>query len=122
MDSHKAGNAEGIAALDLRQLRCNPERHPMHAVNGKEWRDAWGSRLKGFWNPNHPNERFDEWQIPEHDDLDCLDDLEAAGLITVYSGANVFVGINEGRGMEVYVQLHKHKISGGMFANFEPQL
>lgn len=109
--------ADGIGEMDRRNLRCNEERHPMHNHHDG-WEPKYGTRLKGYFNNGKTNE---DWQIPEHDDWDCLDDLEAAGLITVYSEINGFVGINPGRGMDIYLQLHKHKVEGGHFATFEPK-
>lgn len=122
--SHPANGKKDVAALDKQHLRCNPHRHPLHAINeirgGGGWRDRYGTRLRGYWRKDKPGETNEEWRIQEHDDWDCLNDLEAAGLITVWSEANAFVQINPGLGLRVYLQLHEHKTKGGNFADFVP--
>jgi hypothetical protein len=62
------------------QMRCHPDRHPhyqtrMQVLMG--WKDEYQTRLaNGAREPNH-------------DDWDCLEDLEAAGLlISVGTGFN----------------------------------
>ena len=107
-------------SLDKRRLRCNPARHPIHAVNlnyGEvaRWKPEYGTRLKGFWAADgriNPDLR-----LPSHDDWDCLDDLEAAGLIDVVSEANALVRMTDA-GMGIAALVRKHKASGGTFATF----
>ncbi len=100
-----------------KQLRCNPERHPMHAVSrfsDRSWEPSYGTRLAGFWKDGSTDPSL---QIPYHDDWDVLDDLEAAGFIEVLSETNAFVVLTN-PGLEVYGRLSAHKASGGQFADF----
>src|SRR4029079_15268500 len=60
--------------LDDRNLRCNPERHTGHVKHGP-WETAYGTRLS------------DGVVLAAHDDWDCIDDLEAAGLIERHGSA-----------------------------------
>jgi hypothetical protein len=49
-------------------LRCDPKRHPGHGHNGR-------------WDPKYGTRLVDNTVLSAHDDWDCIDDLEAAGLI-----------------------------------------
>lgn len=119
VESHQAGDAVGVGTLDKEQIRCNPERHEIHAVSraGHErtWKPSYGTRLAGFWKEGGGTDPA--LQMPDHDDWDCLDDLEAAGIIEVLSEANAFVRITEA-GLQVYGALTQHKASGGNFSEF----
>lgn len=100
--------------LDKRHLRVNERRHPAHSVNPGGWRPSHGTRLKGFFEPTTPALQR---QLPAHDDIDCLDDLERAGLIRIQSTANLIVGLTV-RGTIIAGKLRAHKAGGGMFAGF----
>jgi hypothetical protein len=104
----------GVGTLDKRRLRTNEHRHPLHAVNSPatRWKPNYGTRLKGFFEACDP-----ALQIPMHDDWDCLNDLEAAGLIEVFSEANALVELTA-HGISVSGQLRAHKAIGGVFATF----
>jgi hypothetical protein len=61
----------------LERLRCNPDRRPHKLGNrGARWLPTHGTRLFGF------KEGIRDRQLPEHDDHDCLEDLEAAGMVS----------------------------------------
>lgn len=108
----------GIGELNKERIRCNPESHPMHAVRRmgeRTWKPSYGTRLAGFWKEG--GETDPALQLPDHDDWDCLDDLEAAGIIEVLSEANAFVRITEA-GLQVYGALCEHKAAGGNFSEF----
>ena len=108
------------SCLDKRRLRCNPNRHPMHNVEAilfasqdrPEWDAKYGTRLAGFFENKDLKLR-----VGEHDDWDCLNDLEAAGLIEVISEANAYIVFTD-LGLEVTAALRKHKANGGNFSNF----
>ena len=62
--------------------------------------------------------RLREGTVADHDDWSCLDDAEAAGLLT-----NEGTGIHRRyqlteRGTQAALALHRHKIGGGAFATF----
>lgn len=100
--------------LYKRHLRVNERRHPVHSVNPGKWRSSHGTRLRSFFEPTTPGLHR---QISAHDDIDCLDDLEHAGLIRIQSAANLIVSLTE-RGLIIAAKLRSHKAGGGMFAGF----
>lgn len=115
---------QGVAALDKRRLRCNDQRHPVHAVNRYTigpWNPEFGTRLSGYFQfegRGSPHQAAVAGvQILAHDDWDCMDDLEAAGLIDVLSEANAAVLITAD-GSAIAAQLRSHKAQGGAFADF----
>jgi hypothetical protein len=55
--------------VEIKQLRCNPLRHPLFAHEGG-WDDDYSTRqAKGVEH------------VVGHDDWDCIDDMETMGLI-----------------------------------------
>ena len=74
--------------IDRRKLRCNENRHPMLAHCHSAWKDEWSTRLKSTPEGEHI-------KAIGHDDWDCLDDLEAAGMVNVFSLVNGFVRLTE---------------------------
>ncbi len=105
--------------LERDHMRCNSDRHPGLA-NRANLSSAWdpnhGTRLNGYFDAE--GDRKTKLIMSDHDDWDCLDDLEAAGLIRIGgSGINPMVSVTDfGRNLEA--QLRKHKSAGGMFAGF----
>ena len=103
-----------IGQVNKERLRCNPRRHPLHAVLGDVrcagWKPDYGTRLAGF--STDPEKR-----IPSHDDWDCMDDLERAGFIEVVSEANGLFKITD-VGISATAQLRAHKCRGGQFSNY----
>jgi hypothetical protein len=99
------------------RLRCNEERHPLHAVNASvgHWQPAYGTRLAGYWRADES--RDPARQLSVHDDWDCLNDLEAAGYIKVMSEANGIFQITDA-GIAMAARLRDHKCRGGNFADF----
>lgn len=100
--------------LDYDRLRCNRDTHsaqfllrkyPTSTVAGT-WKHEWGTRLK------------DGTVVPEHDDWDCLDDLEAAGLVETLSYIKSNVRLTE-RGLHVAQQLRVFKAQGGQYKDFQ---
>lgn len=92
---------------DRRHLRCIPGRHIAQAHEGGD-------------SSNYPTRMKDGLVLHNHDDWDCLEDLEREGLL-----------VNEGTavnpefrltplGWDVAKQLRAHKSKGGNFANFVP--
>jgi len=90
--------------IDRRRLRCNPDRHPFTDQAG--WQDSYSTRLQ------------DQTETAlGHDDWDCLNDLEDAGMVEVLSAVNGMVWLTE-LGSAVAFQLRTHKCNGGTFATF----
>lgn len=110
---------EGIGTLDNRRMRCHPKHPKQHIVvhgAGGGWQESYGTRLRGFFGPD--NQTHPEHRLPDHDDWDCLDDIEAAGLVEVLNVANGFVRMTPA-GIEVAAALRKHKALGGTLASFD---
>jgi hypothetical protein len=79
----------------------------------RPWQSSYGTRLKNYFaDKSH--------QLPEHDDYDCVDDFEGAGLLI-----NNGTGINPiwqltPEGLRIAAKLRAFKASGGQFYQFEP--
>jgi len=87
------------------QLRCIHKRHPFFAHSGGD-ASRYPTRLKGGRTQ------------ADHDDWDCLDDLEEAGLLeNVGTGVNRVYRLTD-LGREVAGRLRGHKGQGGSFSNF----
>jgi len=110
--------------INRAQIRCNVERHG-HLFSGlledvgKRWHTKYGTRLRGFFREGQDNDLGR--QLAHHDDWDCLDDMEAAGLIEVLSEINGYIRMTDD-GHTVAGQLRDHLGRGGTFACFEPNL
>ena len=86
-------------------LRCINKRHPFFAHRGG---DA----------TNYPTELRGGRKLSGHDDWDCLEDLENAGLLyNVGTGVNPVFRLTD-RGREIAGQLRGHKGQGGQWAEF----
>lgn len=104
--------------LDVDHLRIkNPaivNRAPYPSPEGKQ---DWGTRLSGYFRDNEENDNTR--QLPDHDDLDCIEDLETAGYIE-----NIGTGLNPASkmtklGIKVASLLRQHKADGNHFATFK---
>lgn len=113
---------QGLAQLERNRMRCNPKSHPLLAARAP-WKAEYGSRLRGFFAfPDRADAQKAAAAgllLLDHDDWDCLDDLQAAGLLEIQSLANPCVQLTA-RGIAVSASLRAHKMAGGVFANFEP--
>lgn len=79
-----------------------------------------GTRLKGYFLPDGTKDK--SRQLKDHDDLDCLDDLEFAGLVeNVGTGMNPLITMKD-KGYDFIRDLRKHKADGGQCSTFEPKL
>jgi hypothetical protein len=109
---------KGVGEIDKRRVRANGDRHPLHAVNAADcgaWNPDWGTRLAGYWDTL--GRTVPTRKIAAHDDWDCLDDMEKAGLVEVISEANGFVKLTE-KGMKIAAEVRAYKAKGGMFSGF----
>ena len=100
-------NHRGVPARE--HLRCIHGRHPLQAHEGGDASEC-PTRLKG------------EVLLHNHDDWDCLDDLEREGLL-----ANIGSTVNpqfklSPIGHEISKQLRAHIANDGPLAAFEPTL
>lgn len=92
---------------DNRRMRCDYTRHPgLFAAEYFPADRKYPTILKGGE------------ELPDHDDWDCLDDLEAAGFIEQHgTGLNLVVRFTD-LGYEVVHALREHKAQGNNFAEF----
>lgn len=98
--------------LELPRLRVNPRRHAEYAASPyikRKWLPSYATRLRG-----HTDEA--PALQPEHDDVDCLWDLEAAHLIEIVSIPDKIR--MTAKGHEVACNIRWHKIQGGSFQSF----
>ena len=110
---------KGIGFIIKSRVRANEKTHPLNAVNFRHagpWNPEWGTRLSGYFLDN--NEVDVKRRLDDHDDWDCLDDLEDAGLVDVISEATGAVKLTD-KGITVSNRLREWKIKGGMFATFK---
>ena len=96
--------------LDKRRMRANPDTHPMHYVNtGCIWMPLYGTRLK---NPIET--------LSEHDDWDCIEDMEDYGLVELISSINGFIRLTD-KGRKIVNKLREHKAAGKNYSEFTYQ-
>lgn len=91
--------------IAFQRMRCDRTRHPHYAHMPLELEGGrYPTRLKGGV------ERDD------HDDWDCLDDLEAAGLVlSIGTGAQPIVKMTP-EGLRIAAALRKHRADSGLHA------
>lgn len=111
----------GVGVIDFRRMRCNPAQHSTYAVNRTAWQSNYGTKLAGFFDFAERDDLVAAAaagvQLPDHDDWDCIADLEAADLLTLTSSANGLVKLTD-LGLKVSAALRAHKAAGGQFAEF----
>lgn len=108
--------------MRLRDLRANEHTHPMVAVNftAAPWKDAYSTRLHGYAFDRSADvvaQAAEGNLLLGHDDWDCLEDAESAGLLRIVSHVNGFVQLTD-EGLAVAGALREHKARGGTFATF----
>jgi hypothetical protein len=119
---YRAVNDKG--RLDLKHLRCKNLNVATTSLGQNFWKPEYGTRLKGYFsNPikykgkkvKVTNSRY---LLKNHDDFDCLNDLDHAGLIeNLGTMLNPFVKLTE-KGQRVAALLSVHKQNGGHFTDF----
>ncbi len=96
--------------LEIAHLRVNSTTHPLLAGNAYFTRETWteqnGTRL-------NTGER-----LADHDDIDCLDDLDNAGLIEIISLINGFMSMTD-KGNELVSKIRSFKANGGQLKDFK---
>jgi hypothetical protein len=88
------------------RMRTDRDKHPLLA----DYQFSKGGK--------YPTRLKDGMEMSNHDDWDCLDDMEAEGLIEVISLVNGLIKFTQ-RGKKVAAALRAHKMDGGSFGNFE---
>ncbi len=92
---------------DNHRMRCDLDRHP-----------AMDHAYSGIGGQKYPTILAGGDELPDHDDWDCIDDLEAAGFVEQGgTGIHPVFKLTE-TGYRVAAALRKHKAEGGNFASF----
>lgn len=112
---------DDIGVLDIGHMRVRHglglgEKHSEIRSRPK-WKDELGTRLSGYFKEGKTTD--ESRRLPDHDDLDCFDDIEAAGYIeNMGTGLNPACKMTE-LGHEVAAKLRQHKANGNHFATFK---
>lgn len=111
---------DGVGQLALAKMRCNGTKRPLMGANAR-WQPSWGTRLMGFFDfperQNPDSAAAAGLQLLDHDDWDCVDDLEAAGFLEVLNGTHGRVRMTS-LGNQVAAAARKHKTEGKQYATF----
>lgn len=102
--------------LNLVHLRVKNPALQQNMTGVNMWKPEYGSRLFGYWNKDGSvNPKL---KILDHDDFDCLDDLENAGLIKSFgTGLHPAYKLTK-EGVRVVGLLTLHKQEGKNYAAF----
>lgn len=96
--------------IQKEHMRCDPRRHPGHAHRGSSG-EFGGNRA-------YPTRLQGSVDLPDHDDWDCIDDLEAACLIeSAGAGLNPVFKMT-GFGWDMVSLIRQFKAKGGSFSAF----
>ena len=81
-----------------------------------KWKEEWGTRLRGYDHKN--TSQYDLKKLENHDDLDCIEDMEDAGIVE-----NLGTGLHPAckltkKGKKFASALSTHKQEGSNFADF----
>jgi len=106
--------------LDITHLRCKNLAIATTPLGQNMWKPEYGTRLNGYFLEN---DKVDETKrFLDHDDFDCLDDLEVAGLLrNVGTMIAPYAELTD-KGFKIMSLLNKHKQEGGYFSNFQDVL
>lgn len=120
---HSYNIAPNTGELDKNHLRINPDGDygviatPFKGLFNRTWKDSYGSRLFGYWKDDKTTDP--DKQINNHDDVNCLNDLEAAGLIEVLSLVNFYIKLTK-KGIKMASELREWKNGGNHYSGFVP--
>jgi len=103
-------NVDGNGKPALERMRCNPLRHPGLAASRRD---------RGSWETSYSSKNKKGILLTGHDDFDCVNDMEKAGLVFVRgTGIDPFYGLTPD-GWRVVGLLRQHKAGGGSYSNFD---
>lgn len=99
--------------INFSHMRCDIARHPGYAHSGCS---------REFGGGPYPTRLKNGFEMKDHDDWDCLEDLAAAGLIeNKGTGMNPVVKLTE-KGREIANKLRVWKEKGGQFSGFTVEI
>jgi len=103
--------------LDLKHLRSkNPMVQSPSIISPQGWKPDYGTRLKGYFLKGDGRDLTK--RLDDHDDLDCIEDMEDEGLIeNLGSGLHPVCKLTK-KGKKISADLSSHKMDGGHFAGF----
>lgn len=110
-------NTNNGCVLDGDHLRVNAAKNvgiPKRYPSGADWNPKYGTRLRGHFD----NKNDKSLQLGDHDDVDCLDDMEAEGLITCGTRVSLYAQLTNW-GRKFNAALTDHMAQGGASGNFE---
>lgn len=105
--------------LDLDHMRDKLMRGERSNITGAgKWKDEYSTRLHGYWKEDGSTDP--SRMVKGHDDHDCLDDIEAAGMVkNVGSGMNPQCVMTD-LGYKYVTELRKWKAKGEQCSTFVP--
>lgn len=109
--------------IDYNKTRVNNlKRVPIGRTHFSKWEETYGTRLKGFWYTDSENKTQNNYKFmdKDHDDVDCLHDMEAEGVIVLGTYVSGFFKLTD-KGMKLGLELMAFKNAGGQFASFSPK-
>ncbi len=103
--------------LSLVHLRVKNPALQQNMMGINMWKPEYGTRLFGYWNKDGSvNSKL---RILDHDDFDCLDDLEEAELIKSFgTGLNPIYKLTK-KGVKIMGLLTLYKQEGKNYADFK---
>ena len=123
---HRSTNVPELPVMDYDRMRINPANHFVHLdrSDGPEAYEAW-DQTKGTMlrrpgpDTKEPRPGEADGQISYHDDFDCVEELEAEGLLDIVStAAGTYEMTVEGLALAKRVEAH---VSAGIpIVEFEP--
>ena len=113
---YRAMNHKGVLNTDHMRLKNRVGYNGCITLSEQKWEPGFGTRLSGYFlKGNKVNE---ERLLPQHDDYDCIDDLENEKLVKNFGTGMNPACLLEKRGLEALRQLTDHKQKGGWCSNF----
>lgn len=94
-------------------LRCKDTRVGIQREYGQSWNPQHGTRLNGFFQ----NQNDKTLMLPDHDDIDCLEDMESEEMVLLGTTVSMFVQLTD-KGREFEEALRRFKQDGGNFCDF----
>lgn len=93
--------------VNLSRIRINEAKRGFTNGTNCKWQESWGTRMKGGVIPDG-----------KHDDIDVLEELEAAGFVdNIATNLHPCITMKP-KGLKVVNKIRVHKANGGMFATF----
>lgn len=125
-DVHLATAEGGIPVMDYDRMRINPSSHIVHCATcdadqaNRAW-NAYGGTMTRRPSSDVDTERRPgevDWRISYHDDFDCVEELEAEGMLDILSTAKGEYKMTV-RGLDMADRLRSHVATGRPIRDFD---